>query len=122
MRFGILQQHPGEYKTGLFFEKYPEIKTKERGRLFKYKDADRTHSMEDVVTNLAHEMVIKTISTTYSLPWKSEAYVLLGDELWRITGFSESAINQQVAAIVRNYGKEYSITIRRVSNATEMQR
>jgi hypothetical protein len=118
MRFGIVRQRHGEYKSGLYFEKYPEIPVHETGKLFKYRDNDRQRSMEDIVANLAHEMTTKTIVSTYRLPWKSEAYVLLGGEVWRISGVMETEKNQAESAIVRVVEREYTISLRRVANAT----
>jgi hypothetical protein len=122
MLFGVMQQHHGEYLSGLYFDKYPELPLEERGRYFKYKNSQHSKQMDDIITNLAHEAVQKTIVSTYGLPWKPEAYVLLGDELWRIASVSATPINEQSAALCKAYQKEYSITIRKVANAIGMQR
>jgi hypothetical protein len=62
------------------------------------------------------------IESTYDLPWKSEAYVLLGDELWRISSSTNVPINEQAAAIVRKSQRKYTITVRKASNAVGLQR
>lgn len=122
MFFGIMQQHQGEFQGGLYFKNFPELPRKEKGQYFKYREFDKTSQMDDIITNLAHEMVQKTIVSTYELQWKSEAYVLLGDELWRITTITANAVNQQAAAVVKCVQKEYTIMIRKVANATGTER
>lgn len=122
MFYGIAQQHGGEYQSGLYFEKYPEIGDMESGRFFRYREQDRSSSMEDIVVNLSHDSVQKIIVSTYDLPWKSEAYVLLGDELWRIQSSTSRPINEQAFALVKRSQREHSITVRRVANATGIRR
>lgn len=122
MIFGILQPHYGEFRTGLYFQEYPEIGKTEAGMLFKYREDAKTKQIDDIIRNYAHELVVKTISTTYTLPWKSEAYVLLGDELWRIDSVTERETNEQAAMLVRITRKEYNITLRKVSNAIGISR
>lgn len=122
MLFGIVQQHGHEWQSGLYFEEYPDIPTREKGRFFKYRDQEMSKSMEDVVVNLSHEMITRTIVTTYDLPFKSEAYILLGEELWRISSVVDRPVKQQSAAVCKAYQKEKVIALRKVSNAVGLSR
>lgn len=117
MIFGIAQQHSHEWQSALYFEEYPGLPVKEKGRYFKYRDQEMSKSMEDVVVNLAHEMITRTIITTYNLPFKSEAYILLGDELWRISSVLDRPVQQQAASVCKVMQKEKLIGLRKVSNA-----
>lgn len=122
MFFGIAQPHQGEFRSGLYFESYQEVGSRDRGIFFRYKEQQKTSSMEDIVNNLAHDKIQKVIESTYDLPWKSEAYVLLGDEMWRIVSCTNQPVNEQANAIVKVAQRRHTVTIRRVANATGMQR
>lgn len=122
MLFGIVQQHGEEWQSGLYFEEYPGLPAKEKGRYFKYRDQEMSKSMEDVVVNLAHEMITRTIITTYNLPFKSEAYILLGEELWRISSVHDRPVQQQAATVCKTFQKEKIIGLRKVSNAVGLTR
>lgn len=120
MFFGVVQQHYGEYQRGLYFEKYPDLTIKESGLTFRYREQQKTAQMEDLVANMAHDMIQKVIISTTELPWKSEAYILLGDELWRIISTTHVPVNEQALSVVRKSQREYTITVRKVSNAVGM--
>jgi hypothetical protein len=121
MFFGIVQDHNGEYQSGLYYEKYPDLKEKQIGIFFRYKEQQKTAQKEDIINNLAHDNIQKVIESTYEIPWKSESYVLLSNELWRIISTSKSPTNEQAATIVKKCRNRYSITLRKVSNALEME-
>ena len=122
MLFGILQPHYGEFRTGLYFHEYPEIGKTDGGMSFKYKEDAKAKQIDDILRNFAHELITKTITTTYKLPWKPEAYVLLGEEMWRIDSVNEREMNEQAAMLVKITRKEFVITLRKVSNAIGMSR
>ena len=120
MFFGVVQQHYGEYQRGLYFEKYPDLTIKESGLPFRYREQQKTAQMEDLVANLAHDMIQKVIISTTEIPWKSEAYILLGDELWRIISTTHVPMNPQALSVVKKSQREYTVTVRKVSNAVGM--
>lgn len=121
MFFGIVQNHGEEFQSGLYFDEYPDLKKKQTGKFFRYREQQRTSQMDDIINNLAHDNVQKVIDTTYALPWKSEAYVLLGNEMYRIVSSTKTPIEEQTAFVVKACRNRYSITVRRVSNALNME-
>lgn len=121
MFFGIIQNHGDEFQSGLYFEEYPDLKKQQTGVFFRYKEQQRTSQMDDIINNLAHDNVQKVIESTYALPWKSEAYVLLGNEVWRIISSAKTPIEEQTAIVVKSCRNRFSITLRRVSNALNME-
>ena len=121
MFFGIVQNHGEEFQSGLYFDEYPDLKKKQTGKFFRYREQQRTSQMDDIINNLAHDNVQKVIDTTYALPWKSEAYVLLGNEMYRIVSSAKTPIEEQTAFVVKACRNRYSITVRRVSNALNME-
>lgn len=121
MFFGIVQPHDGEYQSGLYFEEFPDLKKKQSGKLFRYTEQQRTSQMDDIINNLAHDNVQKVIETTYDLAWRSEAYVLLGDELWRIIATAKVPIAEQTATVLKACRNRHALTLRRVSNALGME-
>lgn len=121
MFLGIVQNHGDEFQSGLYFEEYPDLKKQQTGLFFRYREQQRTSQMDDIINNLAHDNVQKVIESTYALPWKSEAYVLLGNEMWRIISSTKTPIEEQTSFIVKACRNRHSITLRRVSNALNME-
>lgn len=118
---GVVQQHFGEYRTGLFFERYPDLPLTQKGMRFKYKSADSRRAFEDVITNLAEEDKTRTIITTYALAWRAEAYVLLGKDVYRIIDIAETEKDEIVGTVCKTCRKEFSISLRKVDNATGVE-
>lgn len=119
--FGILDCHHAHYYTGLYFAEYPSFENLQSGTRFKYREQIKSDRMTDVVMNFANQSTQRTIVTTYDIPFKPEAYVLLDENLYRIMDISESRLLPQSGALIKSPRKATTLVLNRVSNPLEMK-
>ena len=117
----LLQNHSGEYRTGAYFLGYPTLPLNEAGRVFRFKEISVSGTEEDAITNLEYSAHKKTVSTTYGLPWKEKAYVLIGDTVWRIVAWSAEETDAHTVMPMKRVQRRYTIELMRVDNPSEVR-
>lgn len=120
--YEFLQQHHGEYKTGVYYMKYPSLPMKETGITFKYKFENVSGNYSRDIANLGYNFYTSSISTSYNLDWTIEAYVLLGSELWQIINIVKNNEDSQANSIKKKNRCTYILTLNKVNNAVGVSR
>jgi hypothetical protein len=121
--YGFLKASSAYPFRGLYLESEPTIPMTEQGKVFRYSRTDGgSDERANVVTNLEYRREQGVIRTTDALGWKPEAYVVLGDELWRIILISKRYIETPRAAMIRRPPVEYTLTLDKVNNPVGLER
>lgn len=121
--YDFLTRRPEEVYTGLYFESEPRIPMQESGKPFSYSVAGSgSERNENVYTNVEYTACTMGIETTRALPWRPEAYVVLGEALWRIESIGTRILPSQVCLLVRRPRTVYLLSIVRCHNPVGVKR
>ena len=121
--YDFLRPKNDEVYSGVYYEKEPKIPMSERGRVFRYaRPSDTSDENANVVTNLEYRKLQTVIRTTAANEWKPESYVVLGDELWRITRITVRYIDSLRGAMVRKPLAEYTLMLDKCNNPVRIER
>lgn len=121
--YDFMRPKSDEVFTGVFYEEAPKIPLTERGKVFKYsRPSETSDENANVVTNLEYRREQTVIRTTAQHRWKPETYVVLGDELWRITRIAKRNIETLQGAMIRKPLVEYTLTLDKCNNPVGVQR
>ena len=119
----MIRQHPGEFTTGVYFDKYPTFSNYSIGDVFKFKRINGQNMEQSIGTanleNIAHTM---TIATTWQIPFKVKGYILIQKDLYIITSIAHEDVQAQAIALVRNPAQRYVIQLTQVDNGKESER
>lgn len=121
--YDFLNHRAKDVHTGLYFENEPTVPMTEPGKSFRYDLAgEKTERNEDAYTNVVYNSERAAIETVKALPWKPEAYVVLGEELWRIEDIAKRVKKSQACAMIRRPLTEYVLTIVKCNNPVGVSR
>ena len=116
MAYEFLRQHNSEPFTALYYDNEPSLPMESEGQPFRYREAPRYDSMDNIVTNLKAFTATKNIETSSQINFRPDSYIVIGRELWRINAITETASNTMAAAISRQPPKRKSLQLQKVAN------
>ena len=116
MAYEFLRQHNSEPFTALYYDIEPSLPLESDGHPFRYREAPRYDSMDNIVTNLKSFTATKNIETSSQINFRPDGYIVIGKELWRINAITETASNTMAAAISKNPPKNKSLQLQKVAN------
>ena len=116
MAYEFLRQHNSEPFTALYYDIEPSLPLESEGLPFRYREAPRYDSMDNIVTNLKSFTATKNIETSSQINFRPDGYIVIGKELWRINAITETASNTMAAAISRQPPKRKSLQLQKVAN------
>lgn len=106
-----------EYLHGRYYKNYPTLENAAQnatsGLTFRYKSvSEMTREEAQLATNSEINSAMRTIETSFPLPWESGAYVLLGKgSLWMIKLISTGTARNAQAARYGKPMKKYTLTL-----------
>ena len=116
MAYEFLRQHNSEPFTALYYDIEPSLSLESDGQPFRYREAPRYDSNDNIVTNIKAFTSTKNIETTSQIHFIPDGYIVIGKEMWRINAITETAINTMAAAISRQPQKRKSLQLQKVAN------
>lgn len=116
MAYEFLRQHNNEPFTALYYDIEPSLPLESEGQPFRYREAPRYDSNDNIVTNIKAFTATKNIETTSQIHFIPDGYIVIGKELWRINAITETASNTMAAAISRQPPKRKSLQLQKVAN------
>lgn len=121
MAYEFLRQHNREPFTALYYDNEPSLPLESEGHPFRYREAPRYDSMDNIVTNLKSFTATKNIETSSQINFRPEGYVVIGREMWRINSITDTARNTMAAALSKNPPKNKSLQLQKVANPVGME-
>lgn len=115
MAYEFLRLKGREPFTGMYFMDEPALPVTEPGELFRFRDAPRQDSVDNVITNLKGRTATRTIETTAPVAFRPDGYVVIQDELWRINTVTKTP-RVTMAAFVRRPDVVQVLTLQQVVN------
>lgn len=114
--YEFLRQKAREPFQARYFKQEPSLPLTEAGELFKYREAPRWESMDNVITNLKGINSQKNIETTSPIKFAPDAYIAIGDDLWRINTVTVTPQSVMAAGISRRTPTTTTLQLQLVSN------
>lgn len=117
----MFRQHSGQFRTGLWFEKYPSFDKYEQGRIFRYKKMSGHQSEQSIGNgNLEYQNNTMNIVTTTQLPFVIRTYVLIDESLYIINEIQTDEVQGQAQRLLKNSVKKFTMMLTKVDNAKEV--
>lgn len=114
--YEFLRQKAREPFQARYFKQEPSLPLTEAGELFKYREAPRWETMDNVITNLKGINSQKNIETTSPIKFAPDAYIAIGDDLWRINTVTVTPRSVMAAGISRRTPTTTTLQLQLVSN------
>lgn len=114
--YEFLRQKAREPFQARYFKQEPSLPLTEAGELFKYREAPRWESMDNVITNLKGINSQKNIETTSPIQFAPDAYIAIGDDLWRINTVTVTPRSVMAAGISRRTPSTTTLQLQLVTN------
>lgn len=114
--YDFLRQKAREPFQARYFKQEPSLPLTEAGELFKYREAPRWESMDNVITNLKGINSQKNIETTSPIQFAPDAYIAIGDDLWRINTVTVTPRSVMAAGISRRTPSTTTLQLQLVTN------
>lgn len=116
MGYEFLRLKGREPFTGQYFKDEPVLPVTEPGELFRFRDAVRQDSTDNVITNLKGRNATRTIETTAPIAFRPDGYVVIDNELWRIVTITKTP-RVTMAAFIRLPDVTQALSLQQVVNS-----